>query len=513
MTSKRRQKQLYSWTGALMVAGIVAVVNIIFSYLPLRLDTSEGRVYSLSKGSKDLLKKLEDPLTMKLIFSSKLPPPYNLNETYVRDLLAEYKRASGGKIRVEYVDPGRSPEAKNQAMQEGVMPVQLDVRERDRRELKECFMGVSMRYQDKRESLPFIQDTQSLEYEISQRIKKLISPERLNIGIVTNGGAQKLTANETLKGVEPFVTQLYGVHEVDLSAPIPPGIKTLWLLGPTEELDAAQLTGLRQWVQGGGTLGLLIDRYDVKLEEFRAAPKKIGLEDLLKEWGVDFKQGLIYDRQSDRIQLRVSQGYLQFINVVDYPYFPMIIDLNREHPATKNIDACSFPFASPLIIEKEAPGLIYTPLAKTSKYSWLNTTPFAISPQQPSTKPGGAQDGPFNVGLLIEGNFDTANPDNKNRGRVLVFGCSRFIRSDYPLRDSNVALFINLIDWSVQDEALLSIRSKGAVRRPLREMKEGVKFLVKFVMICALPLAALLVGLFVWLKQRRRRALLRQIYA
>jgi ABC-type uncharacterized transport system involved in gliding motility auxiliary subunit len=296
---------------------------------------------------------------------------------------------------------------------------------------------------------------------------------------------------------------------VDLKQNIPEGIKALWILGPAKTLEPEVLDKLRGWVKNGNTLGVLADRREVKIEQFRTTPLSTGLETLLQEWGVQFPDSLVVDPRCDRIQLRSTQGFFQMINIVDYPYFPLVTDLNRDNPATKGIDAYTMPFVSPLKVDKPVAGLSTIPLAKSSEYSWLDTVPFIVSPMENKTKMTGAENGPFNVALVIQGKFD---PAQAKPGRVIVFGTSRFIRSDYPPRPANYTLFLNMVDWSAQDEALLSIRAKGMARLPLKQMTDAYRMLLKYTMIFGPPILAVMAGLFVWRKGKTRRALLPLYY-
>jgi ABC-type uncharacterized transport system involved in gliding motility auxiliary subunit len=505
-----KRKKLLSWTGAALIAGLLAVGNFAASYFPIRLDLSQGRVYSLSKGTKDLLKTLDDPVVVRIIFSPDLPPQFKLNEQYIRDLLREYQKTSHGRVRLEYIDPSVSLKVKQEAISAGVFPVQLDVIEKDKREIKECFMGLALLYGDKKESISFIQDTSGLEYEITQRIKKLIQPKQVRLGFATAGRALGLDS-DALKPLAQPIRQIYETVDVDLAQPIPADIKSLWLIGPTEALDAKSIDGLRTFVQNGGVLGLLIDNYSLSIETFRPNRISLGMDDLLKEWGVEFKPALVVDPVCDRIQIRSTQGFFSMINVIDYPYFPLATDLNREHPALKLLDAVSFAFVSPLLTPIPVEGLTYTPLAKSSPKSWLDSQAASASPLQQHQMPDGAQAGPFNLGLMIEGKFKKDAPDAPV-GRVLLFGCSRFIRTDYPPRQSNFNMFFNLLDWSNQDEFLLAIRSKGIVHRPLKTVSDMIRPVLKIFLIAALPILSLILGLIVWRYTRRRLSTLPALY-
>lgn len=500
---ERKKFHILSWTGALLLLGIVVLANYIVSFVPIRLDTSQGRVYSITPGTKDILKKLNDTMLVKVVFTPHLPPPYNLNEQYLSDLLREYKRASNGKIRIEYVDPGKSPKSREEAMNSGVVPVQIDVREQDRREVKECFMGATIYYGDKKESIALIQDTLNLEYEITSRIKRLIDPSKPSIGFVSSGGAMTIETKQ-LESMGPYLNQLYNVETVDLKQPVPEKTKALWIVAPTTNFSSNELENLRAFVKNGGFVGLLLDRFTAVIAEFRVVPSAFNMDDFLAEWGLEIPQNLIVDRRCDRIQIQAVRGAYRMINVIEYPYFPLVIDLDRQHPATKGLDAVSMPFVSPVQIKERKAGITYTPLGRTSDLSFLDLKPSFLNPLEEKMTPPNAVMGPFNAAVLAEGTVG----EGGKPARLVVFGTSRFIQSDYPSRQTNLNLFVNLLDWSVQDEALIQIRSKGFDRRPLRAMSDGVRAILKYAMIAFMPLFSLAVGLIAWRRQKTRRALL-----
>lgn len=346
---KRRKKNIYySVVGAGLLSGIFLLANYVASFVPLRFDTTEGRVYSLSSGTKEILKSVDDTLIVRFLFSPDLPPRFKLNEKYIRDLLAEYRRAAQGKLRIELVDPSRSPKDKQDAIAAGVYPVQVNVIKKDKQEIQESFLGISLLYGDKKEAISFIQNTDGLEYEISQRIKKMVKPTEGKVGFITDAKALTLDSAPLKELAEP-IRQIYQTVDISLMQDVPSDVKSLWLVGPREKLDPVVVDRIKTWVEKGGVLGLLIDKFDFQVQNFRPNPIETGLEDLLKGWGVDFRHALIVDPRSDRIQVRTSQGMGL---ILDYPYFPLITDLDRAHPATKNIDGISMPLVSPLFVDK-----------------------------------------------------------------------------------------------------------------------------------------------------------------
>lgn len=499
-TQTRRKFQLVSWSGAALVLGIIAAGNFAISIFPVRIDTSAEQSYSISPATKQLLSKLEDRLVVRIAFSKDLPPVYKLNQRYVSDLLFEYQRASHGKIRVEYLDPSQSPKARERALSLGIIPVQLDVMERDRREVAEKFMGLSFSYGDKSDAIPFVQDVQSLEYEISVRIRKLIDPTKPVVALLMNGNALTLDSRSLDALAEPL-REIYDVRVGDATDPIPENVKAVWWIAPSTPSAPAVQKNLNAYLARGGSVGVMVDQYDVNVSQFRAIPNSNGLEGLLDSWGLSIEKGFVVDPQCDRIQIRARQGSMQMVNVVDFPYFPVITAIDREHPATHAIDSFTMPFLSPVRIKGALPGLTYAPVAQTSPASYLDRRLFSLNPLEEPRRDPDAPAGPFNAAVVVQGKFN----GGEKPGRLVVFGTSRLIRSEYPARQTNYALALNFVDWLSQDDLLVQIRARGFEKRPLRKLPDVVRVLLKYLMIVFLPMATLLMGLFVWRRQRSRR--------
>src|SRR6476660_805442 len=102
----------------LLTVGAVVLINLIGTRVFGRLDLTENHVYTLSSGSKDIVSKLPDYLTVKAYISTKeLPPEQQSVSRYVRDLLDEYRTYSKGKLRFEAFDPGDDKKIEEEAGQ------------------------------------------------------------------------------------------------------------------------------------------------------------------------------------------------------------------------------------------------------------------------------------------------------------------------------------------------------------------------------------------------------------
>ncbi len=68
---------------------------------PVRVDLTDGKLYTLSEGSRRVTRGLEEPVRLTLYYSEKLgaslPAQIRTYATRVREVLGEYARASGGR--------------------------------------------------------------------------------------------------------------------------------------------------------------------------------------------------------------------------------------------------------------------------------------------------------------------------------------------------------------------------------------------------------------------------------
>ena len=96
---------------AVLVALNLVLLNIwIFPLGGLRLDLTAQREYSLSPITRDLLSNLQEPLLIRGYFSEKTHPLLAPLVPRIRDMLQEYRVASGGRVQLEMIDPARDPD-------------------------------------------------------------------------------------------------------------------------------------------------------------------------------------------------------------------------------------------------------------------------------------------------------------------------------------------------------------------------------------------------------------------
>jgi len=510
--ASRRRALVFSWTGGAAFLAALAAANFLAYFIFLRADFSANRAYSISPGTKNLLRGLQDTLTVKVYYTPGLPPPYGLNRQYLRDILAEYKSAGRGRVKVEFQNPD-DPKRRREAMEAGIAPLQLSVMGRDKFEIKESLMGLICLYKGKAEVLPVVSDTANLEYDITRRVKKLAAQKSMTVGFVSGHG-EAAPGNEAYAPIFQQINEQLSAQTVSLERPVPAGVEALWIWAPTAKFKPAELERLKAWINSGRSLGLLLDRREVDYRSFFARPIVTGLEPLLSQWGLDVQDKFVVDAQAEKIQVESAYGFFRAISVVDYPYIPVATNMDRNHAAVRSLDAVSLPFAHPIRFETR-PGLAYASLIDSSQASWSRGDS-SVRPGVPLEQLAGKDKGPFSLAGVLSGDFfrvapttwtaaeDSAPATAPKPGRVIVVGTSRFAQPNFAGKQANLALLMNLLEWSLQDETLLSIRSKGVTFRPLRPLPGAAVLLVKYALIFCLPLGLVAAGL--WLRLRHQAA-------
>lgn len=529
----------FSAAGLLLFAGCLVFLFLLSSRAYLRLDLSAGKLYSLSSGSKRLIKDLKAPVEIKAYFSKDLPPQYAATRSYVRDILQEYRSASKGKVRFQFVDIDKDDKSKQDALGQGIAPVQFNIIAKEKYEVREGLMGLLLKYEDKKEVVPVVQDTAGLEYDLTSRILRLSRDKRRVVGILSSHGA--ISSGRLNPQLRDVIERNYELRDVDLKglsagATVAADVSALLALGPTEKLADESLYALDQFILSGRPVALGIDTRRTDLRQFYATDLDTGLQDFLAHYGFRLKNNFVMDAQSQKVSLQQQRGWLVFNNIIDYPPYLIATDLSRAHPVTRDLDSLTLPFVSPVEVSTRTSSGNLQVLAKSSKLSWLRSSWAKggfqnISPVQDFRPTAGDPKGPFVLAASLEDSFlsyfSTAASAahhlpkqasasaflaaSPGKGRLLFVGTARFAEEDLRGRGTGPVFLLNIIDWLALDSDLIAIRSKGGVFKPLREVATEYKALVRWGNILGPALLVVLFGSF--RMYRRRRLQLRRLAA
>jgi ABC-2 type transport system permease protein len=250
----RKQTRLSSESALflLVLGASLVLLNLLGAFgVNVRGDVTSARVFSLSEGSKRLAKGLDDQLEIRAYFSEELPPPYNAMGRYVRDLLAEYRDASGGKVTLRLISP-KTDEEKQAAERDGIDRVADQKLEADSFSVQEGYRGISFHYLGDTKAIKRVDGTAGLEYEITQAIKQL-SGEKTQVGVLS--GHEGPTLAKGLSALTKYLPT-YELKEVQADKEIPKELKALLIVHPENALTETELRYIDQFVMRGGSLGI-----------------------------------------------------------------------------------------------------------------------------------------------------------------------------------------------------------------------------------------------------------------
>lgn len=503
----------------LVVVGILILLNVLASGLFSRADLTKEGLYSLSKGSKDLMAKLDDKVTATAYFSADLPAPYNQHARYVQDLFEEYAAYSKGHFTFEVKDPGTEETAKNEMMTIGIPPVQIQEIKNDKFEVKQAFLGIVVSYADKKEVLPVIKSVDNLEYELTSAIRKLTTSKLKKIGFLAGHGEPSL--QEDLKQALSLIEKNYVTTAVDFSQKkeIPEDVDTLIILTPTKKLEEDELFAIDQFLMKGKSLAFFVGTVQVDLQSFQANNLDHGLDKLMKQYGITLNQNLILDMQNKRIQVASQQGQFRVQNIINYPLIPVLTDFDKSNSLTGRLDSLPLPFACSLDVGSSNADVKVTVLGRSSARSWQMSGMYDINPMKAFQPAADSKIGPFPMMAMAEGKFKSAFADDTGKpfisdpakvvkksanARILVVGNGGFLQDKYGDPAGGI-FFANAVDWLSQDESLSAIRARLGGEHPITELEPWQKGVIKYGNMIGVPVLFVLFGAFLWSLRRARR--------
>lgn len=164
---------------------LLVLINIVGANSFFRLDLTSPKSYSLSQSSKEVVKNLEEPLSVKVFFSNNLPSPYNTVEQYLEDILVEYKGSANKNFSYEFFDMDK-PENEELASSYRIRQKQIQEVKDNEVGFKNVYMGVVLVYADSIEVLDDIISPDGLEYRLTTTMSKMINTTSALAGLKDN---------------------------------------------------------------------------------------------------------------------------------------------------------------------------------------------------------------------------------------------------------------------------------------------------------------------------------------
>ncbi|MCA4901432.1 MAG: Gldg family protein [Rhodocyclaceae bacterium] len=457
MASGNLVKRLMSPAGLALLFVALVVLNVVLSAVPARLDLTEGRVYTLSDGTRQVLSKLDAPVVIRFYYTqsgdTSVPVALNTFAKRVQDLLAEYVAASGGRLVLERLNPEPDSDAEDAATRDGidaqVTPNQekfylgLAIERRDAAK-GDAAKGTAPKGDAAKTShavaIPVLSPERErlLEYDITRAIAQVMQERRPVIGVMSAipvfGRPMELMLGRLPTGPWIAIQELqrnFDVRPVPMeSTRIPDEVKVLLVIHPRDLSEAGEYA-IDQFVLRGGRLIAFVDPYAFFDQQRNLENPLAGntasestFQKLLGAWGYTMPTGKIV---ADLTLASNQNGRAMptLLNVQGDA-------LNKDDLVIGQVGALTIPFPGWFtpIEGKAVPGLTANTLLRTSPNSMLIdpiiatlTGVDAARGFQPSGKAHA-------LALRLVGRFPTAFPDGPPKVEAIA---------PVPLRDGAAA--------------------------------------------------------------------------
>lgn len=295
------------------ILGLLCMIFLIYIGSTLlkgaRLDLTEEKLYTLSQGTKNILKKLDSPITLKLYYSKEAANKgteglriFNNYFLYVQTLLEQYAENSRNNIKLKVIDPRPDTEDEEDAVAYGLRKFNLTDTER-------YFFGLVAENESGSEKIIEFFDPNEkdrLEYELTKLIYSTQNPQKKNIGVISSLEVigeevspymeqvlrlQGKPSNSTWTSINAL-KEFYNVQKVEKDTNEILGVDTLIVIHP-KDFSKETVYAIDQFLLNGGNLIVFVDPNNISDQSTFGQPSSSPgpeFSKMMKTWGVELEK-------------------------------------------------------------------------------------------------------------------------------------------------------------------------------------------------------------------------------
>jgi ABC-type uncharacterized transport system involved in gliding motility auxiliary subunit len=491
-----------------IAAVLFFTVNLIASLTLTKydIDLTEDRLFTLSAGSKNILKDIKEPITIRFFFSNKLASGIPIVKSYaarIRGVLDQYVSNSNGKITLKMIDPEPFSDDEDAAVSYGVKGMEVDQMG------TKVYFGMSATNSvDETRVIPFfaLEREKFLEYEIARTVYDLANPKKKKIGTISSiqMGSAPLMGIPGLGGsswlIVQQLAQVFDIKDMDAAkvTKIPDDIDVLMVVQPKGFTPEA-LYAIDQYVLKGGNVVVFADP-DSESVGVNADEKTFSEEFnvMLKSWGVEMDRNKVvadrmaarkYEKGNDDPNKFTSVDYLAWLNLTES-------NINRDDVTTSMLKSIYMNTAGSIeIVGGE--GLEITPLIKSNKKAMKVLVGSVLPTPDPNKllREFVSDNKEYPLAVRIAGSFKSAFPQmagnqdyiaaSTKPGNIILVADTDMLRDEtwaktqeyqgYKLvttTSDNAGFVTNALDNLSGTSDLIGLRGRGASKRPFTKVEQ-----------------------------------------
>jgi len=344
-------------------------------------------------------------------------------------------------FEVKTVYPDLDPQQENEALQAGIQPVTFSKIGAGKFGMQKGYLGLALRFGEKTETIPFVGNTEDLEYQLSRRIQKLVSGKETKLGFYKNGFTSTQILEEVLEA-QYQLFRIYSLEEKNLA-----DISGLLIIDDGSQ-QATQTAVLEKYLEKGGKIFYLGNGVSINPQYLFASKNQSKLEEAFQKWGINLNKDLVYDLQLNEI-LSFTDGQRRYL--LSYPFWMKAL-VSKDFSPLSGINFVVLGWPSSIKIDQKE-GIKYQKILLASSASGLQEENFDISPNSVKTlTPAKGEE--IVLGVVAE----------KGEGKLVMIGNS-LVAEDQFIGNSqtNLAFLANLTDWltASAETAQIPLKSRG----------------------------------------------------
>lgn len=398
-----------------------ALINTAFT--ASRIDLTQDELFTLSDGTKDMLATIDEPIDVRLYYSrrfNEIGPDIARHSTRVSELLGEYERLSGGKVRIEVFDPEPFSPEEDLAVSDGLQGLPFD------QSGERVYFGVAgTNSTDDRDSIGYLAPERGpfLEYDLTRLIHNLANPDKARVGVLSDLPLQ----GTQFDNYQPWLIvegmkQFFDVRFFDRDdKKLPEDIEVL-VIAAAHFLNDSLTYEIDQFVLNGGRILAFVDPFAEAMalagpQAGQQPPPGVGIaamQPLMSAWGVEMPVGEFVANSDDAVRVGFPNPETGKQVAVDY-----VAWLTLQGDRFKKDDTVSAQLqrivvtSAGAILPIEGATTTFEPLIFTSKNSSLMSA-FDLAPQPnpialiEKFKP---EDKSYALAARVSGDIKSAFPD------------------------------------------------------------------------------------------------------
>jgi ABC-2 type transport system permease protein len=524
--------RLKSWLQFMSaVAGIILLATAS-SFLRLRLDLTEDKRYTLSVPTRKVLSAVKNDIYVQVYLDGDMPIPLKKLKRDVREMLDEFRIASGRKIDYEFINPSENRDVKQRQanyqslIKKGLNPINIQAGDAEGGSTQKIiFPGMLINCNGVEVPVNFLKNNPSvsyeqnilhsaegLEYELIQNIATLSSDTIYKVAFIEGHGEipEIETADLTLN-----LARFFTIDRGTIGGK--PGVldkyAAIIIAGPEKEFNESDKLVIDQYIMNGGKVMWLFDEVAINADslvfgETVGLYRPLNIEDQIFMYGARVNPAIVQDLECMIIRLKVGTAGNTNQQIVPAPwvYYPLLIP-SANNPVTRNLNRVKGEFTNYIDTVGLDPAIKKIVLLSTSKTSRTLSPPLMVSLKEAELTP---DEKVFNksalpVAVLLEGVFPSAFRNRivsnltvdrnfkikteSRKTKLIVIADADIIRNEVrrvgleetplPLGQDkytgqmfgNRDFLINCLNYLVDDHGIMGLRSRELKLRLLNRAK------------------------------------------